>query len=153
VPGSWHERLVHFRADATPSAGDELQSEYFVARADAPGALRALRALAPQLAPLTLVSEVRSVAPDDLWMSPAFARASVAIHFTWRRDLPAVMAVLPAVEAALAPFDPRAHWAKLAIDRGRFPRLDDWIVARDRFDPTGTFRNRFVDELARAPRR
>ena len=153
VPGPWHERLVHFRADATPSAGDELQSEYFVARSDAADALRALGRLAPALAPIVLVSEVRSVAADDLWLSPAGERASVAIHFTWRRDLPGVMAVLRSVEAALAPFRPRAHWAKLAIERGEFPRLGDWIAARDRFDPTGMFRNRFVDDLDAVSRR
>ena len=75
---------MHFRADATPSAGDELQSEYLVARADAPDAVRAVGALAAALAPLVLVSEVRSVAADDLWISPAYGRSSVAIHFTWR---------------------------------------------------------------------
>jgi len=30
--GPWHERLPHFRMDHTPSSGEELQSEYFVAR-------------------------------------------------------------------------------------------------------------------------
>ena len=148
-PGPWHERLVHFRADATPSAGDELQSEYLVARADAPDALRAIGALATALAPLVLVSEVRSVAADDLWMSPAYGRSSVAIHFTWRRDLPAVTAMLPVVEAALAPFDPRPHWAKLATMRraDAFARLTDWLAVRDRIDPEATFGNRFVDAL------
>ena len=148
-PGPWHERLVHFRADATPSAGDELQSEYLVARADAPDAVRAVGALAAALAPLVLVSEVRSVAADDLWISPAYGRSSVAIHFTWRRDLPAVTAMLPAVEAALAPFDPRPHWAKLATMRrsDAFARLADWAAARDRVDPGGTFGNRFIDAL------
>ncbi len=140
---------MHFRADATPSAGDELQSEYLVALADAPDALRAVGALAASLAPLVLVSEVRSVAADDLWISPAYGRSSVAIHFTWRRDLPAVTAMLPAVEAALAPFDPRPHWAKLATMRrtDAFARLADWIAARDRVDPEGTFGNHFIDAL------
>ena len=127
-PGPWHERLVHFRADATPSAGDELQSEYLVARADASDAVRSVGALAAALAPLVLVSEVRSVAADDLWISPAYGRSSVAIHFTWRRDLPAVTAMLPAVEAALAPFDPDRigrSWPRCA---GAAPSPDcaDW---------------------------
>jgi xylitol oxidase len=148
-PGPWHERLVHFRADATPSAGDELQSEYLVARSDAAEALRAVGPLAAALAPLVLVSEVRSVAADDLWLSPAYGRSSVGIHFTWRRDVPAVTAMLPAVEAALAPFDPRPHWGKLSAMRraDAFARLADWMAVRDRFDPAGTFANRFVDAL------
>jgi xylitol oxidase len=32
VPGPWYERLPHFRIGFTPSAGKELQSEYFVPR-------------------------------------------------------------------------------------------------------------------------
>ena len=30
VPGPWFERLPHFRPEFTPSAGDELQSEYLL---------------------------------------------------------------------------------------------------------------------------
>ncbi len=150
-PGPWHERLVHFRADATPSAGDELQSEYLVARADAPDAVRAVGALAAALAPLVLVSEVRSVAADDLWISPAYGRSSVAIHFTWRRDLPAVTAMLPAVEAALAPFDPRPHWAKLATMRrsDAFARLADWISGARPSRPRGNVRQPLHRRVAR----
>ena len=36
IPGPWHERLPHFRMDHVPSAGDELQSEWFIARAERP---------------------------------------------------------------------------------------------------------------------
>ena len=86
-PGPWHERLPHFRLDHTPSAGDELQSEYLVARADAVAALLALEGLRDRLSPLVLVSEIRTVAADELWLSPAYRRDSVAIHFTWRPDV------------------------------------------------------------------
>ena len=51
VPGPWMERLPHFRLDGQPSFGDEIQSEYFVARSDAPAALRAVRELAPLIQP------------------------------------------------------------------------------------------------------
>src|SRR5690349_7353626 len=40
VPGPWHERLPHFRIEFSPSAGEEIQSEYFVSRAAATGAIR-----------------------------------------------------------------------------------------------------------------
>ena len=36
VAGPWHERLPHFKMGFTPSSGEELQSELFVERADAP---------------------------------------------------------------------------------------------------------------------
>jgi alditol oxidase len=152
IPGPWHERLPHFRADATPSAGAELQSEYFVDRRDAPAALRALHELAPLLCPLVLVTEVRSVAADALWMSPAFERDSVAIHFTWRLEPHAVMALLPRIEATLDEFAPRPHWGKLtamaaATIRARYPRFDDFAHHRDRLDPGGTFGSPYLDEL------
>ena len=45
VPGPWMLRLPHFRLDAQPSFGDEIQTEYFVDRRHAAEALRAVRAL------------------------------------------------------------------------------------------------------------
>jgi xylitol oxidase len=150
--GRWHERLPHFRADQTPSAGDELQSEYLVAREQAVAAFDVLDAIRADLAPLVQVSEIRTVAADDLWLSPAYRRDSVAVHFTWRPDGAAVAAILPRIETALAPFEPRPHWGKLsriaAADlRARYPRLDDFVALTRRLDPDGRFRNRFVDQV------
>ena len=45
---------------------------------------RAERDLADVVAPLLLVSEIRTVAADTLWMSPQYGRDTVAIHFTWK---------------------------------------------------------------------
>jgi xylitol oxidase len=150
-PGPWHERLPHFRLDHTPSAGDELQSEYLVARADAVAALLALEALRDRLSPLVLVSEVRTVAADELWLSPAYQRDSVAFHFTWRPDVVGVLNLLPDVEAVLEPFEPRPHWGKLfATDaqvlRSRYERRRDFVGLAHRLDPGGKFRNAFVDQ-------
>ena len=150
-PGPWHERLPHFRLDHTPSAGDELQSEYLVARADAVAALLALEGLRDRLSPLVLVSEIRTVAADELWLSPAYRRDSVAIHFTWRPDVRRVGDLLPDVEAALEPFEPRPHWGKLfATDaqvlRSRYERRRDFVALAHRLDPDGKFRNAFVDQ-------
>jgi xylitol oxidase len=76
--GPWSERLGHFRAEFEPSGhGDELQSEFFVPRSEAVGALRAMRGLHAEIAPLLHVSEVRSVASDDWWLSPAYGRDSI----------------------------------------------------------------------------
>ncbi|MET0910677.1 MAG: FAD-binding protein [Ilumatobacteraceae bacterium] len=148
----WHERLPHFRPDAVPSVGAELQSEYFVDRANGAGAVEAVRALRDRLAGLVLVSELRSVAADEFWLSPAYGRDSLAIHFTWRPDPVAVTAAVTAIESALAPFDARPHWAKIARVppgelRARFPRLDEWAARRRRFDPGGAFLNEFLDRV------
>lgn len=152
VAGPWLERLPHFRLGFTPSQGDELQSEYFVDRRDAPAALRALRELSPRFAPLLLVNEVRTIAADDLWLSGAHGRESVGLHFTWRRDEAGVRALLPAIEHALAPYAARPHWGKVftmpAADiRERYPRFDDAVALRRRLDPAGTFRNAFLADL------
>ncbi len=149
VPGPWLDRLPHFRLDHTPSHGDELQSEFFVGREHAVAAFEALDALRDRLAPLVFVSEIRTIAADDLWLSPAYRRASVAFHFTWRPDWPAVRAILPAVEAALAPFEPRPHWAKLFtmapdLVRSRYARMDAFAALATSFDPAGSFRNTFT---------
>ncbi len=152
VAGPWLERLPHFRLGFTPSQGDELQSEYFVDRRDAPAAIRALRELSPRFVPLLLVNEVRTIAADDLWLSGAYARESVGLHFTWRRDEAGVRAVLPEIEDALAPYAARPHWGKVftmaATDiRARYPRFDEATALRGRLDPTGTFRNSFLADL------
>ncbi|WP_201440788.1 FAD-binding protein [Saccharothrix sp. 6-C] len=148
VPGPWHERLPHFRADFTPSVGRELQSEYFVAREHAADALRALDALSAELRPVLLTSEVRTIAADTQWLSPVHDRPSVAFHFTWQPDDAAVRAVLREVEAALSPWRPRPHWGKvfeLADPGERYPHWARFAELRAELDPARTFRNPLID--------
>jgi alditol oxidase len=150
--GAWHERLPHFRLDHTPSAGAELQSEYLVDRTHGVDALEGLMGLRRRLAPLVQVTEVRTVAADELWLSPAYRRPSVAIHFTWVPDGEAVSAVLPEVESVLEPFEPRPHWGKLfaldpAVVQARYPRRSAFVDLSRRLDPEGKFRNDFLDRF------
>lgn len=150
VPGSWADRLPHFRLDAIPSVGAELQSECMVPRRHAAAALQAVRDLAPAIRSHLTISEIRTVAADALWLSSAYGTDTVCIHFTWKPDLPAVMGVLPAIEAALAPFDARPHWGKLLVATAReleprYPRLPDFRRLAERLDPRGAFRNAFLD--------
>ena len=150
VPGPWQERLPHFRADQVPSSGEELQSEYMVPREHAVAAIRAVARLREPLAPLLQVSELRTVAADPFWMSPCYRQPCIGIHFTWQRDEPAVRALLPLVEAELAPFAARPHWGKLftlppARLRPLYPRLRDFQELQRRCDPQGKFRNAFLD--------
>lgn len=147
--GSWNDRLPHFRADFTPSNGAEIQSEYLIPREHALPSMAALRELGEVISPLLQVSEIRTVAADDLWMSPCFQRETVALHFTWIRDHQAVDAVLPLVEAALAPFAARPHWGKhFLTDPGYlgslYPRLGQFKALALRMDPEGKFGNDFL---------
>ncbi|MFF1571478.1 FAD-binding protein [Leifsonia sp. NPDC058292] len=152
VYGPWSERLAHFRFEFTPSNGEEIQSEYLVPRANAVEAIRAVRELAPLIAPLLQVSEIRTVAADDLWLSSAYDTDAVGLHFTWLRDQAGVEAVLPAIEDALLPLGARPHWGKVYVDRenrvpGLYPKLDDFAALAADFDPAGKFRNGFLRRL------
>ncbi len=157
-PGPWHERLPHFRLAFTPSNGDELQSEYLVPRRHAAGAIGAVRRLAEPAAALVQVCEVRTVAADELWLSPAYGTDVVGLHFTWRPVEPEVRAFLPELEAALAPFEPRPHWGKVfeipgAKVTARYPRWNDFAELRARLDPDGVFGNAYLARLGLVPDR
>ncbi|MFD5815861.1 FAD-binding protein [Streptomyces sp. NPDC127038] len=152
VPGTWHERLPHFRAEFTPSSGAELQSEYLLARSDAMAALHALDAIRETIAPVLQICEVRTVAADEQWLSPSYGRDTVALHFTWVADTEAVLPVVRRVERALDPFGPRPHWGKVftvphAVLRERSPRLDEFRALAGELDPAGTFTNAFVRDF------
>ena len=71
VAGPWYERLPHFKMGFTPSAGKELQTEYFVPRKHAVEAILAVERLRDQIDPLLMITEIRTIAADNLWMSPA----------------------------------------------------------------------------------
>jgi xylitol oxidase len=148
VPGPWHHRLPHFRLDSVPSVGEELQSEFFVPRADAVAALAEIRALGERLAPALHVSEIRTIAGDDLWLSPCHGGDRVGIHFTWQPKPEAVAAVLPLIQERLAPFGARPHWAKVFHgDRWpaeRYPELPRFRALADELDPRGAFRSPYL---------
>ncbi len=152
IPGPWCERLPHFRLDYTPSAGAEIQTEYFVPFDQAYGAIRAIEALRDEITPHLLISELRAVAADDLAMSMCSGRESLGLHFTWKQEIEAVRALLPKIEARLAPFAARPHWAKLFTMspehvRRLYPRFAAFEQLVHEFDPGGTFRNRYLEEL------
>jgi xylitol oxidase len=150
VPGPWYERLPHFRMGFTPSAGKELQSEYFVPRQQAVEAILAIESLRDQIAPHLLITEIRAIAADDLWMSPCYQQPCVTIHFTWKQDWPAVSKLLPVIEKELTPFQARPHWGKLFTMspqqlHSRYKKLPQFIALTKKFDPNGKFRNAFLD--------
>ncbi len=146
IHGLWSDRLPHFRMGFTPSSGDEIQSEFHVPRLNALAALRAVHGLTAAIEPHLLVSEIRCVAADTLWMSPQNGTDTVSLHFTWKPDAPAVDAALRLIETDLAPFAARPHWGKVfATDAATlaslYPRRDDFVQLADRLDPRGAFRN------------
>jgi xylitol oxidase len=147
------ERLPHFRPETPPSnAGDELQAEFLLDRRHAVEALQRMRALAADIAPVLLVSEIRTMASDTLWLSPAHGHDTVGVHFTLRKDVDAVCAVLPAVEERLADLGARPHWGKVYSAGypdllGRYPRGAEFVALADEADPQRKFRNAYLDRV------
>jgi alditol oxidase len=149
VLGPSYDRLPHFRLGFTPSSGDELQSEYVVPREHGPAVVAELRRLAEIIAPLLLVSEIRTIARDTQWLSPFYEQDSIAFHFTWKPRPTEVLAVLLKLERALAPFGVRPHWGKLFVGSADalaavYPRLADFRRLAGELDSGGKFRNAFL---------
>jgi xylitol oxidase len=150
IPGPWYERLPHFRMNFTPSSGAELQSEYFVPRRRGYEAILAVEKLRDKVGPHLFISELRTIDADNLWMSTCYQRPSLAIHFTWKPEWPAVQQLLPMIEEQLAPFDARPHWAKLFTMqpsrlKSLYVRLPDYQEFLKHYDPQGKFRNEFLN--------
>ncbi|MFK0041330.1 D-arabinono-1,4-lactone oxidase [Paenarthrobacter sp. NPDC090517] len=156
VAGKWLDRLPHFRHEFTPSNGEELQSEFLLPLEQAPAALQAVRGLADKLAPLLFVSEIRTVAADEFWLSPFYQQQSVALHFTWKPLQAEVEGVLPELEEALRPFGARPHWGKLFTPSqydfaSLYPRFEDFRSLVQTNDPSGKFRNELLDSVLGIP--
>jgi xylitol oxidase len=134
----------------TPSAGEELQSEYLLPRRHAGQAIAAVGALADTIRPLLLVSEIRTVAADRLWLSMNHEVDSVAFHFTWRPEQEAVEKALVELEGALSPFGARPHWGKLFLADATdiaplYRRHADFVRLAERLDPRGAFRTPWLE--------
>ncbi len=155
--GPWYERLPHFKMNFTPSSGHELQTEFLVPFDRGYEAIRAVETLRDSITPHLYITEVRAIAADDLWMSMASRRPSLAIHFTWKLEPDAVMELLPRIEAKLAPYGARPHWAKVfTMDSTEmaplYPRMQDFRALTQEFDPKGKFRNRYIRDHVDTPR-
>ena len=151
VAGPWYERMPHFKMGFTPSSGVELQSEYYIPRKNAVEAIMAISKLGNQVGPHLFTSEIRTIAADDLWMSPCYKQDSITIHFTWKQDWPAVSKLLPIIERELAPFNAKPHWGKLftiapAQLEKLFPKLLEFRDVARQYDPNGKFRNDFLNK-------
>jgi alditol oxidase len=150
IPGPWYDRLPHFRINFTPSSGAELQSEYLIPREKGYEAILAVEELRDHVSPHLFITELRTIEQDSLWMSTAYRRPSMAIHFTWKPEWPAVKEVLPMIESKLAPFDARPHWAKLFTMKAArihavYPELSQYQELVAHYDGHGKFRNRFLE--------
>ena len=152
VSGPWYDRLPHFKINGMPSAVDELQSEYFVPIAHAAEGMQAIAKLGDKILPYLYISEIRTIAADNLWMSQFYKRDTVAFHFTWKPNWPEVKKLLPQIEAALSPYGVRPHWGKLytinaASLQRSYERFPDFLKLLKQYDSIGKFRNEYMNRV------
>ncbi len=100
--------------------------------------------------PHLMISEIRAIAADNLWLSPCYEQPCVTIHFTWKQDWPAVRKLMPGIEKELAPFNARPHWGKLfttspADLKSIYKKIPEFVQLSKKYDPQGKFRNEFLN--------
>jgi L-gulonolactone oxidase len=138
-----------YRIFASPRLFRFTEMEYALPRDGAAEAVRAVREIADRRDLKVLMPiEVRFVAPDDAFLSPASHRDTcyVAVHvfegMEWRP-------YFDHVEAVMTSLGGRPHWGKrhsrTADDlRSVYPDWDRFAVVRDRLDPERRFTNDYV---------
>lgn len=92
--------------------------------------------------------EYRTVAADDVWLSPFFERdsATIAVHQYHRVD---TARLFSACEAIFRRYDGRPHWGKRHTCGGAkletlYPKFNDFRALRRRLDPGGKFLNPYL---------
>lgn len=95
--------------------------------------------------------EFRTVAADDIWLSPFYKRDSVtiSIHQYYKQSY---KEYFDYAEQIFRLYDGRPHWGKLhgltgADFRSIYPRWDDFQDVRRRMDPSGVFLNDYLRSL------
>jgi alditol oxidase len=151
VPGPWSDRLTHTRHDVSPLPAHQIQSEYLIPRPQFGKSVAIIRAMATRIDALLHASEIRTIAADELWLSPFYRQDMVAIHFTWKKEIDAVNAITRELEAALIPLGAKPHWGKVihadaATLAPLYPRMADFRSCALRCDPEGKFRNAYLEK-------
>jgi UDP-N-acetylenolpyruvoylglucosamine reductase len=125
--------------------------EYFVPFRHARAGVEAVRAVLLDHPDQAFPLEVRTIAAEDSWLSPMYARESVSLSVS---GMPGTDygPFARAFDAALRPFDARPHWGKLHLfDRERLravlPRFDEFCALRDELDPDCLFLNDYTAAL------
>jgi FAD-linked oxidoreductase len=144
-----------YRCFASPRMVRFTEMEYAIPRAGAAETVRAVLAhIEARRLPVSFPLELRFVAPDDAFLSPASGRetAYVAVHayrgmpWEWFRD----------VERIADSHGGRPHWGKRHFQTAatlapRFEHWHDFQAVRARLDPGGLFTNAYVERVLGPP--
>ena len=153
LPDRRYERIDHSHR-VLPSLREErfVEMEYAVPAAAGPEALLELRELMRRHPPEILCPvEYRSLAADDVWLSPACGRDSVTLSVHQGAGLP-FEAFFRDAEAVFRNHAGRPHWGKwhrcdAETLAGLYPHWEDFHAVRREVDPQGRFLNPYLKEL------
>jgi L-gulono-1,4-lactone dehydrogenase len=141
-----------FEIFASPRLVRFTEMEYALPRERTPEAVRRVLAMIEQRGfAVPFPIEVRTVAPDDAFMSTAAGRDSgfVAVHIFKGMEWEPYFR---AVEQIMDELDGRPHWGKrhfqtAATLRPRYPDWDRFQAVRAGLDPDGLFANSWTDRV------
>jgi FAD/FMN-containing dehydrogenase len=128
------------------------EMEFAVPAESGPDCLRELRELMRTRHPAVFWPvEYRTLAADDIPLSPAYGRAAVTISIHQAVDLPRE-AFFADAEAIFRNHRGRPHWGKLHTFTARelceaYPKFDAFCAVRERLDPAGRFLNAHLRTL------
>lgn len=141
-----------YRVFASPREVRFREGEYALPREHAAEVIREIaRWTATHDEKISFPLEVRFVAADDIPLSPSHRRTSVYIAFHQYHRMPH-QPYFDAMESVFDTVGGRPHWGKMhRLDaerlRPRYPRFDEFVALRDRLDPSGVFRNDYLDTV------
>ncbi|MGB3301187.1 D-arabinono-1,4-lactone oxidase [Gordonia sp. (in: high G+C Gram-positive bacteria)] len=130
------------------------EMEYAVPLEAVPDALREVRSMINRRKyKVSFPIEVRAAAADDLMLSTAHGRASgyIAVHRYHRDDVADSHAYFRDVEDIMMAHGGRPHWGKMhnrdaAYFESVYPKFNDFLAIRDKFDPNRTFANPYLTQ-------
>lgn len=153
LPGRRYERIDHSDL-VLASRRDErfVEMEYAVPADSGPETFLELRRMMQQRHPqVQWPVEYRTLAADDVWLSPAFGRDSVTLSVHQGAGLP-FRDFFADAEAVFRNHRGRPHWGKwhgcdAETLSGLYPRWEDFHAVRRELDPQGRFLNVYLKEL------
>ncbi|MBX3504815.1 MAG: FAD-binding protein [Parvibaculum sp.] len=122
------------------------EMEYHLPREAGPQALREIiAAIEDNNIEVFFPIEFRTVAPDDIWLSPFYKResCSIAVHRYHEKDY---TPYFTAIEPIFRKHEGRPHWGKLHTLKAEdfaslYPKWRDFLEMRETLDPEGKFLN------------
>ena len=97
-----------------------------------------------------LITEIRSIVPDHLWLSPAFGADTLELDLSGEVfDVPAVLGLCAEIEDLMRPAGRGRHWGMLMFGTAtqlapHFPLMANFRALAVQFDPTSKVRNAFL---------